>query len=103
MTRYDPGHIALELSAPAPAGSALVVSENYFPGWTVSIDGRPPIPAIRTDYTFLGVPLPAGATRVSLDFHDPAYGKGKTVTFVAILLALVAVVAGALLDRRRVV
>jgi hypothetical protein len=103
ITRYDPGHIALELSAPAPAGSALVVSENYYPGWTVSIDGRPPVPAIRTDFTFLGVPLPAGARRVSLDFHDPAYATGKMVTMVAVLLALLALGAGLLLDRRRVV
>jgi hypothetical protein len=103
VTRYDPGHIAVELSAPAPAGSALVVSENYFPGWTVSVDGRAAVPAIRTDYTFLGIPLPTGATRVNLDFHDPAYQRGKTVTFVAIILALVALGAGVLLDRRRVV
>jgi hypothetical protein len=103
ITRYDPGHIALELSAPAPAGSALVVSENYYPGWTFSIDGRPPIPAIRTDFTFLGVPLPAGARRVSLEFHDPAYATGKLVTMVAVLLALLALGAGLLLDRRRVV
>jgi hypothetical protein len=103
VTRYDPGHIALELSAPAPAGSALVVSENYFPGWSVSVDGRPPIAAIRTDYTFLGVPLPVGATKVSLDFHDPAYGRGKIVTLVATLLALLGLGAGLLLDRRRVV
>ena len=101
ITRYDPGHIALELSAPAPAGSALVVSENYFPGWTVSIDGRPPVPAIRTDFTFLGVPLPAGARRVSLDFHDPAYATGKLVTMVAVLIALAVLGAGLLLDRRR--
>jgi hypothetical protein len=103
ITRYDPGHIALELSAPAPAGSALVVSENYFPGWTVSVDGRAPVPAIRTDFTFLGIPLPAGATKVSLDFHDPAYATGKMVTMVAVLLALLALGAGLLLDRRRVV
>jgi len=103
IMRYDAGHIALELSAPAPAGSALVVSENYFPGWTATIDGRPAIPAIRTDYTFLGVPLPAGATRIRLDFHDPAYGTGKTVTLVAIGLALLTLGAGVLVDRRRVV
>ena len=102
VTRYDPGHIALELSAPAPAGSALVVSENYYPGWTATVDGRTAIPAIRTDFTFLGIPLPTGATKVSFDFHDPAYQRGKTVTFVASLLALAALGAGLLFDRRRV-
>jgi hypothetical protein len=103
VTRYDPGHIGIELSAPSPAGAALVVAENYFPGWMVTIDGRAPIPAVRTDYTFLGVPLPAGATKVLLDFHDPAYERGKTVTLVATLFALLLVGAGVLVERRRVV
>ncbi len=101
ITRYDPGHIAVELNAPAPAGSALVVSENYFPGWTASVDGRPAAAPIRTDYTFLGVPLPAGATKVSLDFHDAAYQKGKLVTLLAVLLAILATAAGMFTERRR--
>jgi hypothetical protein len=36
---YEPGHISLSLSAPAPAGAALVVSENYYPGWTATATG----------------------------------------------------------------
>ena len=100
VTRYDPGHIALDLSAPAPAGAALVVSENYYPGWTARVNDRDAAPVVRADYTFIGVPLPAGATRVSLDFHDPAYGTGKAVTFVAVLLALLGIAAGVVVDRR---
>jgi hypothetical protein len=101
VTRYDAGHIAVELSAPAPAGSALVVSENYYPGWTATIPGQAPIAAVRTNYTFLGVPLPAGATKVVLDFHDAAYPKGKLVTWVAVLVALLASAAGFFMERRR--
>jgi hypothetical protein len=100
VTRYDPGHISLDLSAPAPAGAALVVSENYYPGWTARVNDRDAAPVVRADYTFIGVPLPAGATRVSLDFHDPAYGTGKAVTFVAVLLALLGIAAGVVVDRR---
>ncbi|HEV7990640.1 MAG TPA: YfhO family protein, partial [Gemmatimonadaceae bacterium] len=100
VTRYDAGHIALELSAPAPAGSALVVSENYFPGWTVTVDGRPGT-TVRTDYTFIGVPLQAGATKIQLDFHDPAYRRGKTITLIAVLLSLLLAAGGAVADRRR--
>ena len=101
VTRYDPGHIAVELSAPAPAGSALVVPENYYPGWTASIPGQPPIAAIRTNYTFLGVPLPTGATKAALDFQDPAYAKGKVVTWLAVVIAVLATLAGAFSERRR--
>jgi hypothetical protein len=101
VTRYDAGHIAVDLSGPAPAGSILVVSENYYPGWTATIAGHEPVAAVRTNYTFLGVPLPAGATKVALDFQDPAYAKGKLVTWVAVLVAVLAVLAGAFSERRR--
>jgi len=101
VTRYDAGHLAFQLSAPAPAGSALIVSENYFPGWTATVDGKPAA-TVRADYTLIGVPLPAGATKVQLDFHDPAYARGRTITLVAVLLALLATVGGAVADRRRV-
>jgi hypothetical protein len=101
VTRYDPGRIAIDLSAPAPAGSALVVAENYYPGWTATIPGQTPIAAVRTNYTFLGVPLPAGATKVVLDFQDAAYAKGRLVTYLAVLVALLAAVAGAFSERRR--
>jgi hypothetical protein len=100
VTRYDAGHIAVELSAPAPAGSALVVSENYYPGWRATVNGVP-APVVRTDFTFLGVPLTAGATRISLDYADPAYRTGKLVTLFAALLAVVLTVVGAIVERRR--
>jgi hypothetical protein len=100
VTRYDPGHLGFQLSAPAPAKSILVVSENYFPGWRATVDGTP-AQAVRTDYNLIGVPLPAGASKVSLDFMDPAYQTGKAVTLMALLLAFALVAGGALAERRR--
>jgi hypothetical protein len=100
ITRYDPGHISVDLSGPAPAGSVLVVSENYFPGWRAAVNGQA-APVVRADYNLIGVPLPAGASRVSLDFTDAAYQRGKLVSLVALALALALVGAGALLERRR--
>jgi hypothetical protein len=99
-TRYAPGYAAIELDAPAPEGSALVVSENFYPGWTATVDGRE-ASAERVNYTFIGVPLAAGARRVELRFTSPAYETGKRVTLAALLVAVVLVVAGAGLDRRR--
>jgi hypothetical protein len=99
-TAYEPGYIAIELSAPAPEGSALVVSENYYPGWSVQVDGRP-VTAERANYTFIGVPLSAGAQRVQLRFVSTTYGSGKRITLLAIAVALVLWASGAILDRRR--
>jgi uncharacterized membrane protein YfhO len=99
-TAYGPGHATIALSAPAPAGAALVVSENYFPGWTASVDGRS-TPVYRADFNLIGVPLPAGARNVELTFHDAAVSTGKAVTLTALLLAVVALAAGLVTDRRR--
>lgn len=100
VTRYDPGHIAAQLSSPAPAGSALVVSENYYPGWTATVDGKP-APVVRSDFNLIGVPLPAGASKVTFDFADPAYRTGQLVTTLATLLALAWIAAGIFAERRR--
>lgn len=100
VTRFAPGHITVALGAPAPAGAALVVSENYFPGWAAHVDGRP-ADVVRTDFTFLGVPLSPGATSVTLDFADPAYLRGKRVSLAAVAIALLLLAAGVFLERQR--
>jgi hypothetical protein len=99
-TEYGPGHAKIALSGAAPAGAALVVSENYFPGWSAAVDGRA-TPVYRADFNLIGVPLPAGARTVELSFRDAAVETGKVITLVALLIAAAALVGGALLDRRR--
>jgi uncharacterized membrane protein YfhO len=96
---YAAGRANIALSAPAPAGSALVVSENYFPGWQASVDGRA-APVYRADYNLIGIPLPAGARTVELSFRDPAVATGKAITLVALAIALLALAAGLVRDRR---
>jgi hypothetical protein len=90
---YKPGHIALTLSEPAPKGSALVVSENYYPGWRASVDGKP-VTAERADLTLIGVPLPEGARKVELNFTSDSYDRGKAITLVALAISLLAMIAG---------
>ena len=100
VTRYDPGAISLTLGAPAPAGSALVVSENFYPGWTATVDGKP-VTASRAMYTLIGVPLPTGARSVELRFTSPTYQRGKTITLVALAAALMLLAVGVMADRRK--
>ncbi|HEX6537075.1 MAG TPA: hypothetical protein VF041_21000 [Gemmatimonadaceae bacterium] len=98
--RYDPGHIELDLSGPAPRGSALVVSENYYPGWEATADGKPATIG-RTDFVLIGVALPEGARHVSLRFASVPYEHGKVVSIIALLAALALVAGGITLDRKR--
>jgi len=97
---YAPGHVSLVLASPAPAGSALVVSENYYPGWTATADGKSAL-VVRTDYVLMGVVLPTGATHVELTFTSPTYERGKMLTLIALALAVLGIIAGIAADRRR--
>jgi len=99
-TRFDPGAIDVELDQPAPAGSALIVSENYYPGWTATADGKAAIIG-RADMTLIGVELPAGARKIELRFASAPFETGKTVTLAALLLALVWWAAAGILGKVR--
>jgi Bacterial membrane protein YfhO len=101
VTGYAPGHVTMDLSAPAPAGAALVVSENYYPGWHATVDGKPVATIGRADYSLIGVALPAGATHIELSFDDAAYETGKKVTLAAIALTLLLTAGGVAADRRQ--
>ncbi len=100
VRHYEPGKVQIDLSAPAPQGSSLVVSENYYPGWIATVDGKPARIG-RADYTMIGVELPPGARSIELNFTSPTYEKGKMITWVAIALGFLMLGAGLWRDRRR--
>jgi hypothetical protein len=101
VRHYEPGHVSIVLDAPAPRGSALMVSENHYPGWAATVDGKPAVVA-RADYTLIGVQLPEGARSIDLKFSSRSYEMGKIVTMVALLVALVVVGVGVVAERRKV-
>ena len=97
---YAPGRFTVDLSAPAPEGSALVVSENYYPGWQATVDGQP-AKAERANLSLMAVALPAGARRIEFVFDSAPYHTGKRITLVALALSLLAAAAGLFAGRRR--
>jgi hypothetical protein len=100
VTAATEGSYDIALDQPARAGSALVVSENYYPGWHATVDGKP-IPVARTNFNLIGMALPEGARTVQLRFTDAAYEKGKVLTLVALGVSVLILVAGVVVDRRR--
>ena len=100
VRNYEPGRVQIDLSAPAPPGASLVVSENFYPGWRATVDGKPARIG-RADYTLIGVELPQGARRVELNFTSESYARGKVITWIAIALGLLMLGAGLWPDRRR--
>jgi hypothetical protein len=100
VTSYAPGRVAIALDAPAPEGAALVVSENYYPGWSATADGREAITG-RVNLTSIGVELPTGARTVQLTFASAPYEKGKLITLISLAAALILAAAGAVMERMR--
>jgi uncharacterized membrane protein YfhO len=78
----------------------LIVSENYYPGWVATVDGKPATVG-RADYVLIGVALPDGAKHIDLTFTSSVYERGKMITIIAILLALVLLAAGFIVDKKR--
>ena len=100
VRHYEAGKVSIDLSAPAPKGSSLVVSENYYPGWKATVDGKSARIG-RADYSLIGVELPQGARSVELNFTSPSYQRGKVITWIAIALGMLMLGAGIWRDRRR--
>lgn len=100
VRHYEPGKVQIDLSAPAPTGASLVVSENYYLGWKATADGKPARIG-RADYTLIGVELPSGARSIELIFTSASYERGKAITWFAIVLGLLMLGAGIWRDRRR--
>jgi hypothetical protein len=100
VTAHAPGSYDITLDQPAVAGQALVVSDNYFPGWRATADGKQAT-VMRTNFNLVGVALPAGTRSVQLRFDDPAYQKGKLITILAVIAAFLLWGLGTVVDRRQ--
>jgi hypothetical protein len=98
VTQWAPGRIAITLDPPPPAGSYVLIAENWYPDWHATVDGQA-APVLRGDHTFLTVPVAAGSKRVELAFSSRHYARGRLVTWASLLL--LAAWAGAGLASRR--
>jgi hypothetical protein len=87
---------SLEIEARLGCRGMVVVSENYFPGWRATVDGKP-VP-IHEVYTCLrGVVLERGLHRIRMEYRPRSVILGAIGTLSGLLGALVL----ALWQRRR--
>jgi len=91
--------VDISLDGVVPEGATLVVSENFYPGWTATVDGAE-APIGRADYVITGVALPAGAKSVALRFDNPNNDTGRLITLLALALAGALLIGGVVMDRR---
>lgn len=82
--------VALRVTASHDAW--LVAALTWYPGWKASIDGRP-VPLTKTNYAFLGLPLPSGEHQVVFEFDSGSVRIGAWISIVALFLLCALAVA----------
>jgi len=82
VTTYEPNRLVIETKADEP--TVLVVSENTYPGWEATVDGK--AARIETaNYLLRAVALPPGAHRVEMRYTAPAARNGAIISALTLL------------------
>nr|MBA2503717.1 YfhO family protein [Pyrinomonadaceae bacterium] len=83
---YEPNRITLR--SVSSATSVLVISENFYPGWSATVDGRR-TEVLRVNYNLRGVELPPGEHRVELVYRPKSVLLGLALSLAALMLLLI--------------
>jgi hypothetical protein len=82
VTNYAPEKI--DLSVETDTDGILVVTDAFYPGWRVTVDGeRSEI--LMADGAFRGVKMPAGSHEVAMEFMPASFRWGILVSALAII------------------
>ena len=92
VARYEPQRIELETRNERPGFLAL--SEVYYQGWEVLIDGRP-AKVERANYALRGVAVPAGDHRIEFVFRSHSFRNGAAWSLLGVLLLIIGASGGA--------
>jgi hypothetical protein len=87
------------IDAHADHRSVLVLSDTYYPGWTVTVNGKA-APIYEVDYLLRGVEVPPGNDRIVFAYDPSSFNIGWAVSLVSGIILLAVVVFG-LVRRRR--
>lgn len=83
--RWLPGtNHAVRLDVVAPAPALLVLTDNWYPGWRASVDGRP-VELARANWHFRAVYLSPGRHRVRFDYRPRGIGWAALASGVGLL------------------
>jgi hypothetical protein len=85
INRYEPNRLEIKTTSTAPA--VLVLSENHYPGWRATVDGRP-VPILRVNYNQRGVALAAGNHDVAFVYRPRSVIAGASISAFTLALLL---------------
>src|SRR5262249_15290698 len=85
ITQYAAGHLALRTRS--STSGLLVISEIFYPGWQITIDGQRAT-LMQADSILMAAPVPSGAHQIELTFAPDLVTIGALISAVSLLLWL---------------
>jgi hypothetical protein len=90
VVEYEAERIVVRVDG---TGGALLLADNWYPGWKAWIDGRP-APILVADHALRAVALPAGSHEVEMRFHPASLSIGAGMSLASLALALLLAIPG---------
>ena len=84
---WVPGAMRMVIEGGAPLAGYVVVSENHYPDWRATVDGRF-ARTMRGNGTLITVPVDSGVRTVELRFESAEYRVGRMISIACLVVAL---------------
>ena len=83
LEKENPNNVSIQVSSADQAW--LVLSDQWYPGWSVTIDGEE-AELLQADYLFRGVRLPPGIHIVEFNYSPSSFNVGGLISLSSILI-----------------
>ena len=81
IVRHEPNRVEVKTESISPA--ILVLSENHYPGWRATVDGKS-VDVIRVNYNLRGVAVPAGSHLVKFVYRPKSVLVGLVISLLTL-------------------
>ena len=98
LVAYEPNHLTYDVES--GRGGIIVFSENYYPGWTATIDGQP-TELGRVNYILRALNIAAGKHKVELMFYPKSLQTTETIAYIALALLLLAIAVACFVEWKK--
>ena len=85
ITERSGNRVSIEVDATRDC--ALVLTDTYYPGWRVTVDGEP-VPLFPANYAYRGVLIPEGRHSVTFEYVPNSFRVGLVISIVTALGSL---------------
>jgi len=92
--------MTIELEPPPRDSSYVLISEDWYLDWRVSVDGHQG-QVLRGDHALLTVPVAPGARKLELSYYSRSFARGKGIGLFTLLVVAAAFVVPLVWRRRQ--